>query len=233
MHYDCHLEVCSLTNPDRVDQHLRRWKPSGVVFVQKGADPRSRHEWMSRLDLGQGACGVALINGHDLSLGFDRLTMHGTCGAVVRLTASDTRARAQDEVQRLHDVLPRTWHIELDMPWDLVGRLAPFLARLDRRFCLAPARSRPGAHEPSVPTILWWFDMGNVYLKLTGPALDDGIHAMNRLVCRHTPDRVVLGSGQPQAEAGCWWSDEEFVSPDQADDNAQRLYPFFRSIPLH
>ena len=176
---------------------------------------------------------MALINGHDLSLGFDRLQDQGTCGALVRLTASDTRARAQDEVQRLHDVLPRTWHIELDMPWDLVGRLAPIFARLDRKFCLASARSRLDAHEPSAPTILWWFDMGNVYLKLTGSQLVDGFHAMNRLVCRHTPDRVVLGSGQPQAEAGCWWSDEEFVSAGQADDNARRLYPFHRSIALH
>jgi hypothetical protein len=233
MHYDCHLEVCSLTNAERVDQHLRRWKPSGVVFVQKGADPRSRNEWISRLGLGRGACGVALINCNDLSMGFDRLLAHGTCGALVRLTASDTRARVQDQIQHLHDVLPRTWHIELDMPWDLVGRLAPFFARLDRRFCLAPARSCPHGQEPSVPTILWWFDMGNVYLKLTGPQLDDDIRSMNRLVCRHAPDRVVLGSGQPQAEEGCWWCDEEFISPDQADDNAQRLYPFHLSIPLH
>jgi hypothetical protein len=83
-----------------------------------------------------------------------------------------------------------------------------------------------------VPTILWWFDMGNVYLELTGPPLDDGIHSMNRLVCRHTPDRVVMGSGQPQADAGCWWSDEDFISPGQADDNAQQLYPFHCSIPM-
>jgi hypothetical protein len=108
MYYDCHLQVCSLTNPDRVDQHLRRRKPPGVVFVQKGADPRSRNEWMSRLGLGRGACGVALINGHDLSLGFDRLQAHGTFGALVRLTGSDTRARAQDQIQHLHGVLPRT-----------------------------------------------------------------------------------------------------------------------------
>ena len=233
MHYDCHLEVCSLTNSDRVDRHLRRWKPSGVVFVQKGADPRSRNEWMSRLGPGQGACGVALINGHDLSVGFDRLQAHGTCGALVRLTSSDACARSQDEVQRLHDALPTTWHIELDMPWGLVARLAPFFARLHRRFCLAPQRSRVDGQEESTRTILWWFDMGNVYLKLTGHQVQDGFHPLNRLVCRHTPDRVVLGSGPPQADADCWWSDEGFISPDQADDNAQRLYPFHRSIPLH
>lgn len=233
MHYDCHLEVCSLTNPDRVDQHLRRWKPSGVVFVQTGPDPRSRNEWMSRLGIGRGACGVALINSHDLYLGFDHLQAHGTCGALVRIAVSDSRARAQDEVQRLHDVLPRTWHIELDMPWGLVGGLAPFFARMDRRFCLAPQMSRAEGHEASRRIILWWFDMGNVYLKLTGHQVEDCLHPLHRLVCRHTPDRVVLGSGLPQADTGCWWADEGFISPDQADDNAQRLYPFHRCIPLH
>lgn len=233
MHYDCHLEVCSLTNPDRVDQYLRRWKPSGVVFVQKGADPRSRNEWMSRLAVGRGACGVALINGNDLSLGFDRLHARGTCGALFRLNASDTRARAQDEVQRLHDTLPNTWDIELDMPWGLAARLTPFFARLDRRFCLAPQRARTDAHEESIRTILWWFNMGNVFLKLTGPQMEDGFHPLNQLVCRHTPDRVVLGSGPPEVDTDSWWSDEGFISPDQADENAQRLYPFHLSIPLH
>lgn len=233
MHFDCHLEVCSLTGPERVEQHLRKWKPSGVVFVQKGSDRRSRIEWVSRLDSMQGACGVALISDHDLHLGLDDLSDRGTCGARISLHGSEPRMRSQDEVLRLHEAIPRTWHIELDTTWSLAARLAPCLARMHRTFCLTPKMSRTGLQDGSEEAVLWWFDMGNVYLKLTGPSMEHNMHSMSQRVCRHTPDRVVLGSGEPHAEAGCWWSDEDFFSPDQADDNAQRLYPFFRSTPLH
>lgn len=232
MNYDCHLEVCSLTSQERVEHHLRRWKPSGVVFVQKGTDRRSRTEWMSRLNLNHGACGVALIDGYDLHHGLDELAARGTCGALLRSLGTETRARNQDEVLRLHEVLPKTWHIELEMPWALAAKLAPFLARMDRTFCLAPQVTQAGVNEQSVGQILWWFDMGNIFLKLTSVQVEDGSQVLNRLVCRHTPDRVVLGSGPPQAEDECWWSDTDFISPEQADNNAQRLYPFFRSTVL-
>ena len=234
MHYDCHLEVSSFTPAQRVEQHLRCSQPPGVVFVQKGSDYRSRSEWLSCLERGHSACGVVRLDIQDFQLGIDRLSALGACGALISLQRFDTPARSQDEVLRLHDSLPRTWHVELDMPWSMAPKLAPSLARMDRTFSLAPQPS-PSGHDPAaISTVLWWFDMGNVFLKLNGSQDGNSVHPLNRLVCGHAPDRVVLGSGQLNANADCWWSHEGLISPDLADHNAQCLYPFFaagRSVP--
>lgn len=233
MHYDCHLEVGSLTPRDRVATHLRRWKPSGVVFVQKGSDPRSRAEWVTHMNSVRGACGVAMVTPYDGHDGFVHLASLGVCGALLPVISSVPVARIHDEVIRLHEALPRHWHIELDVSWNMAARLAPLLARMDRRFCLTPQFTRAGITDQAVRQVLWWFDMGNAYLKLTHGQVETSPHALSHLVCRHSPDRVVFGSGELPVGADDGWLDERFIPPDQANDNAQRLYPFFKHPPLH
>lgn len=233
MNYDCHLEVCSLTPRDQVDRHLRRWKPSGVVVVLKGTDPRSRTEWMDRLDDSRGAFGVARVNLHDLHSGFSGLTSKGACGALLMMDEATSKARQLDDLLDLHDALPRHWHIELALTWNLAARLAPHLARLDRTFCLTPQNARASLNANSLGRVLRWFAMGNVHLKLTGGPGGPFPFQTHRQVCAHVPDRVVLGSGEPIAIDDHWWLEEDLIAHEQADDNAKRLYPFFRSCQLH
>lgn len=233
MNYDCHLEVGSLTPRDQVASHLRRWRPSGVVFVQKGADPRSRSEWMAHMDGVSEACGVAMVTPYDGHDGFVHLTSLGVCGAFHPVTGTGPLSSTHDDILRLHDALPRHWHIELDMTWTVAARLAPLLARVDRTFCLTPQFTRTGVTDSAERQVLWWFDIGNAYLKLTHVQVEAGPQSLNLLVCRHTPDRVVFGSGEAQVGADAWWFEERFISPDQADDNAKRLYPFFKNLPVH
>lgn len=233
MNYDCHLEVGSLTPRDQVAQHLRRWKPSGVVFVQKGSDLRSRAEWVTHMKSVRGACGVAMVTPYDGHDGFDQLASLGVCGAFLPVMATVPVARIHDEVLRLHEALPRHWHIEIDLSWNMAARLASFLARMDRTFCLTPQFIRAGISDHAVRQVLWWFDMGNAYLKLTHAQVETSPQALNHLVCRHTPDRVVFGSGEAPLSADEEWLEERFIQMAQADDNAQRLYPFFKHPPLH
>lgn len=233
MNYDCHLEVCGLTHRDHVANHLRRWKPSGVVFVQMEADRRSRSEWMTHMDSHSGACGVAMLTPSDRNDAFARLMAIGVCGVLHPVSPTAPIARIHDDILRLHEVLPRYWHVELDMSWTMAALLAPLLARMDRTFCLTPQFTRTDVNDLAAHKLLWWFDMGNAYLKLTGAQVAANPQPLTRLVCRSAPDRVVLGSGEPQANKDFGWSEGNFIPPDQADDNAKRLYPFFKSHPIH
>lgn len=233
MPYDCHLEVSSLTPRDRVSAYLSHSKPTGVVYVQKGTDHRSRSEWMDHMSGPHKACGVAVVDPCDAHDGFARLTSLGVCGALVLGRGSTSTAQWHEQIRQLHEALPRHWHMELELPWVAAAALAPLLARTDRMFCLTPQPTPACLSSAVASRVLWWLDMGNAYVKFTGPHVKECAGSMHGQILRNTPDRVVVGGGETLPWRHARWWDEDFISLEQADENAQRLYPFFRTRPIH
>lgn len=233
MNYDCHLEVSSLTPRKDVSDYLSRSKPSGVVYVQKGTDYRSRSEWMTHMSGTSGACGVAMVSPYDSNDGFARLASLGVCGARLTVSGASSAAQVQQQIYSLHEALPRPWHIELEATVGTASLLAPLLARTDRVFCLLPILARGAVSHATLRKVLWWLDMGNAYVKFTSPLVEEHPGSIFELICRSTPDRVVLGTGEPTHHLNAPWLEDEFISPEQADDNARRLYPFFRANQMH
>lgn len=233
MNYDCHLEVSSLTPRKTVSDYLSRSKPSGVVYVQKGADHRSRSEWLDHMNDFSGSCGVAMVNPYDSHDGFTQLASLGVCGARFAVNGPTSLKNIQEQLLSLHEALPASWHIEFESTWTTAGVLAPLLARMDRVFCLTPQHAKSGVSDAALKKVLWWLDMGNAYIKFTCARMEQSPDPIYKQVCRSTPDRVVVGSGEPTPHLEALWLEEDFISAEQADDNAQRLYPFFRARQIH
>ena len=233
MPYDCHLEVSSLTPRERVSAYLSQSKPTGVVYVQKGTDHRSRSEWLKHMGGAHRACGVVVVDPYDANDGFARLTSLGVCGALLVEKGPVSAVQLHEQIRRLHEALPRHWHLELELPWITAAALAPLLVRTDRVFCLTPQPTRAGLSSAVASRLLWWLDMGNAYVKFTGAHVEECAGSMHWQVCRSTPDRVVVGGGETLPLRHTLWWDEDLISLEQADDNAQRLYPFFRTRPIH
>lgn len=233
MRYDCHLEVCSLTPRERVSAYLTHRKPSGVVYVQKGTDHRSRSAWMSLMGAGHGACGVVQLDPCDSNDGFAQLASMGVCAVLLAVRGSVSADRVHEQIRRLHDVLPRQWHIELEAPWATAALLAPLLARTDRVFCVTPPPTPDGANHAALTRMLWWLDMGNAYVKFTCAHVEECAARWVLQVCRSAPDRVVVGGGERlPRRPSVWWLGDS-IPPQQVDDNARRLYPFFSTRPMH
>ena len=233
MNYDCHLEVSCLTPRKTVSDYLSRSKPSGVVYVQKGADHRSRCEWIDHMNGLSGSCGVAMVNPYDSQDGFSQLASLGVCGARFAENGPTSLRSIQEQLVDLHVALPANWHIEFESTWTTAGLLAPLLARMGRIFCLTPRNAKSDASDAALQKVLWWLDMGNAYVKFTCARMEQCRDQIYKQVCRSTPDRVVVGSGEPTPYVEALWMNEDFISPEQADSNAQRLYPFFRARQIH
>jgi hypothetical protein len=133
---------------------------------------------------------------------------------------------AVQELDALHDMLPAQWHIELAGSRSALARLAPVLAHWPRRFVAVADRAWDGpcAHRDAEP-LLWWMEMGNLYLKLVLPRpVSQPLLAQ---AIQRAPDRLLWGSGWP--DAGPAGVDPAFASQKMAatlDRNARSLYEY-------
>ena len=130
------------------------------------------------------------------------------------------------ELDALHGMLPSPWHIELAGPPGAVARLAPVLAHWPRRFVAVADRAwnLPFAGRDA-EALLWWMEMGNLYVKLVLPR--GGSHPLLEQALRRAPDRLLWGSGWPAA--GRPPAETVFTSQKMhamLDCNARALYEY-------
>ncbi len=248
MRNDCHIEVTDLARRGvpALQKSMALREVSHVVLVQPGAHATARASLLEALQqLGACACGVTMVSPYTGACDIAQLdacgvrasqvALHGMCAAQL---AAPAQQLAQ-QLEPLHRLLPRHWHVELSASAPCLAALAPMLAHWDRTFVAVPAGPCPdaaqgAAQSAAADSLRWWLGMGNLYFKLVcaAPTRHSAPQAMPWLdfALDSALDRVLWGSGWPQAAA---------VPPDRherrgdalplsriLDSNAADLYGF-------
>ena len=213
MRNDCHVEV-SDPAPHGVaalQRSMALRDVSHVVLVQPGTYACAHARLLDALQqLGGRACGVAMVSQYTGARDIAQLDACGVRASRVALRAArptQAMAPAQQlalQLEPLHQLLPRHWHVELSASAGCLAALAPLLAHWDRVFVAVPAGPCPAlADGKTADSLRWWLGMGNLYFKLVcaspTPTLESAPVVVPWLdfVLDCALDRVLWGSGWP------------------------------------
>lgn len=249
MRSDCHVEVMDPAphGVAALQRSMALRDVSHVVLVQPGTYACAHARLLDALQqLGARACGVAMVSQYTGAQDLARLDACGVRASRVALRATrPTQALAPAhqlalQLEPLHQLLPRHWHVELSASAGCLAALAPMLAHWDRVFVAVPAGPCPGPTDGRVADSLrWWLGMGNLYFKLVCatpialPTHESAPVAMPWLdfVLDCALDRVLWGSGWPvtaPVAANCRYDRRGDAVPlvRILDSNAADLYGF-------
>lgn len=222
MKYDCHVEVYDPARWRPVAKTADRLSATALDLKTFLHARHTRHAVVVQaLDYsGTHGClvdAVRTIGTNTRAVGtLSRYTSGSEIDALCHLGMRGTRVvmqnlnvlKALDDIEFLHGVLPVQWHIELTGSWAWLAGLGPRLSRLPRTFvAMCPDMWRHPFMAADTARVLWWLEMGNVYLKLLStepircqselnmaqPKLDAALAA--------TADRLLWGSGWPHLPA--------------------------------
>jgi len=195
-----------LPTPDQYRQVMRWLGVDRVIVTQANAHQFDNANLLACLaEMGDAACGVAVITGETTDAEMARLSEAGCVGARIMdlpggaigldaLEAVDARSAAAG------------WMMAVQFDGSALPELEPRLSALKSRWVLDHhAKIFDGATSEHITVIKRLIDRGNVWFKfagcyessrLGGPDFED-IAAVAREIARHAPERIVWGTNWP------------------------------------
>ena len=244
MRSDCHVEVVDPAphGVAALQRSMALRDVSHVVLVQPGTHLCAHTRLLDALhQLGRRACGVATVSQYTGARDMAHLDACGVRASRVALRAArPTQAMAPAhqlalQLEPLHQLLPRHWHVELSASAGCLAALAPLLAQWDRVFVAVPAGPCPSPTDGrTADSLRWWLGMGNLYFKLVcaapTPASAPVVMPWLDFVLDCALNRVLWGSGWPvTAPVAPGWHERHGDALPLArilDGNAMDLYGF-------
>ncbi len=226
MQYDCHVEVfdpvrwCHSETPDQpmaivatvthLKPFLRASKVRAPVFVQPLAYRGSHGCLLNALQTtGAHARAVGHLSMHVPGVEIEALHRRGVRGTRFVMDEQALLDDLLDDLAAIHQLLPAVWHIELSGPRRQLFKLAAKLAHWNRNFVgVATDMWKEDWCALEAARVLWWMEMGNLYLKLVLPSqtmLAQAVAKLQPSMAKMIPvaaDRLLWGSGWPHTASG-------------------------------